>query len=207
MLSTVGQILDFVNRNYRLTSTSLNTYVVQQIAENYNNYAGRMTWKQSIVEDYSTTTAQDVQYYEVPNDFYRIEENSVVYDTEGAQRISMPLPVITENQVGAWKSAGTSAYPAVCAIVGGGTNESGKRILLLPQPSAYSVTFQYDYVKRPTALASTTETLDIPELGYAVAWKTLSDVAVYENDFDRAKVYEGKARDEWKTSFQTISQG
>lgn len=205
-LSTVSDIQTFCKLRYLVTNTDLDTTLISFINDNYQRRAKRYPWKQLIVENQATTTTQDQSYYELPNNFWQIEKESLRYDVSTTGN-GAPMPIVNEAQVGQFKALGTISAPQVGAIVGGGTNTSGRRLLLLPAFSEYGKVVKYDYLKQPSTLAASTDTLDIPELGETVAWESLVDLAIYEDNDKAANAFMVRARDAWRTAFQSVSAG
>ncbi len=202
-LSTLGTITDFVKNQYRVTSadTSLDTIITSFINKNLLRRQAMVGWKESMVSSSFTCTANQ-STYATSTDFLRLVPNSVRYGITATSTGRM-LPELTGEEYQYYRQTTSSADPFFVFITDASSG-SAKVVKLIPQFTNGSSVVSYDYYAKPTALTASSDALRVISLGEVVAYDSLVDLAMYQDDDKRAAYFQGQAKESWRGAFQSI---
>jgi hypothetical protein len=199
-MNTVADIISFVKANYRLSDTSLDSFITSQINSNYWARARLLPWRETIKSG-TFTTSTTTQYYATSSDFARLVPNSIRYGVDSSSQ-GVGLPEILFEQYEYYRSAQTAGDPQWATLTGASSGP-GKRILLFPPFTNSGSAVTYDYYATPASMSSAS-TVPVAELCDVVAYDTLADVAGYHSDDKRRAMYQADARSKFGAAFQSV---
>lgn len=191
-MTTFAETLAAIKRQARITGTDRDTQIGDTINEAWREIAGKDFFPFLRTATTQVLTA-GTQEYTLPSDFGQFATESLRVYVTGTTNYSY-IEYVTPPDGELWNNFDTGYIPGAAMLVAG-TTDLLRKVRLMPNFSATTLTFGFTYYKR-VADKSSTDPLGSPDICDYILWKCLSMDKDWcrDNEGSNQATYEARAK-------------